>query len=266
MILKIVCLKSGFFVSLFLAAVILLLAACVMDQAVDQAAHERMVKECQELKQKQTQQGREVSQKELENRVGRLNLRVVEQDAQIKELEAHQASLKKQLDEAIQEVVRTKARLGSLESKAEAASNMAETEIALKAVKVQGLEQESDPELRQAEQLLKMSSQEFQKENYGGVLYLTSRAKSHIRKTQMRLAKQNKTELVPGEVLFALPLSLRVVKSSNIRQGPGIDFKVIATVKPNTPVTGYSYKGEWVRVKGENGLSGWIFQNLVSGG
>lgn len=261
-----VCLKSGFFLSLFLAAVIPLLAACVMDQAVDQAEYERMVKKYQELKQKQTQQGREVSQNYLENRIGRLNLRVVEKDAQIEELEAQQASLKKQLDEATEELVRTKARLGSLESRAEAASNMAETEIALKALKVQGLEQESDPELRQAEQLFKMSSQEFQKENYGGVLYLTSRAKSQIRKTQMRLAKQNKTELMPGEVLFALPLSLRVVKSSNVRQGPGIDFKVIATLKANTPVTGYSYKGQWVRVKGENGLSGWIFQNLLSGG
>jgi len=270
MILKMVCLKPGFVFSVLLAAVVLLLGACVTDdvgstrqgQAVDQAEYERMVKEYQALKQEQT---RKASQKDLENRVAKLNLRLVEKDTQIEELEKRQASLQKQLDEAIQEVVRAKAKLRSLESRAEAASNMAETEIALNALKIQRPEQESDPELHQAEQLLKMSSQEFKKENYGGALYLTSRGKNHIRMAQMRLAEQRQAELMPGEVLFALPLSLSVVKASNVREGPGLDFKVIGTVQSNTPLIGYSYKGQWVRVKGENGLSGWIFQNLLSG-
>ena len=142
---------------------------------------------------------------------------------------------------------------------------MAETEIALKILKTQQTESEEDPELMQAEQLLKMSAKEFKKENYGGALYLTNQAKSRIRIAQMRLVDKDKEVPVPGEVLFALPLPLQVIKTSNIRKGPGLEFKVIATVKPNTQLIGYSYKGSWVRVRGEKDLKGWIFQNLVSG-
>ncbi|MGD2125360.1 MAG: SH3 domain-containing protein [Desulfobacteraceae bacterium] len=218
---------------------------------------------CQQLEETLKEQG--AARKGLENQMAKLTLQLVEKDTQIEKIEDRQGALQKKLDEAIQEVVRTKAKLRSLESKAEAASNMAETEIALKVLITQRPEQERDPELVQAEQLLKMSAKEFKKENYGGALYLANQAKSHIRNAQMRLGDREELALMPGEVLFALPLPLQVIKMSNVREGPGLDFKVIATVEPNTPLIGYSYKGQWVRVKGENELKGWIFQSLVSG-
>lgn len=224
--------------------------------AESEALRERLEKAARE---------QEAEQRKLEEQIARLNLLLVEKDTQIKEIEERQESSQKKLDEAIQEVVRAKAKLRSLESRAEAASNMAETEIALKILKTQQTESEEDPELMQAEQLLKMSAKEFKKENYGGALYLTNQAKSRIRIAQMRLVDKDKEVPVPGEVLFALPLPLQVIKTSNIRKGPGLEFKVIATVKPNTQLIGYSYKGSWVRVRGEKDLKGWIFQNLVSG-
>jgi hypothetical protein len=207
----------------------------------------------------------EAEQRKLEEQIARLNLLLVEKDTQIKEILERQESVQKKLDEAIQEVVRAKAKLRSLESRAEAASNMAETEIALKILKTQLPEPDKDPELTQAEQLFKMGAKEFKKENYGGALYLTNQAKGRIRIAQMRLVDKDQVTLVPGEVLFALPLPLQVIKTSNIREGPGLEFKVVATVKPNTQLIGYSYKGAWVRVRGEKNLKGWIFQTLVSG-
>jgi hypothetical protein len=142
---------------------------------------------------------------------------------------------------------------------------MAETEIALKVLKTQLPKPEEDPDLIQAEQLLKMSAKEFKEENYGGALYLTNQAKGRIRIAQMRLADKDQVAPVSGEVLFALPLPLQVIKTSNIREGPGLKFKVVATVEPNTQLIGYSYKDSWVRVRGENNVKGWIFQTLVSG-
>ena len=101
-------------------------------------------------------------------------------------------SQQEMLDEAIQEVVRAKAKLRSLESKAEAASEMAEAEIAVKALKAQLAGQTRNPELIKAQELLKMSAQEFKKENYGGAVYLTSQAKGHIRAGQIRLEGREK--------------------------------------------------------------------------
>ena len=203
----------------------------------------------------------------LEEENGKLKLLLLEKETQLKEMAARQASLHMKLDEAIQEVVRTKARLRSLESRAEAASNMAETEVALKMLKSQRPDAADSPEIAQAEQLLKMSSQEFRNENYGGALYLAGQAKDHIRlsQTQPQAGEERRVQLLPGEVPFALPLDLRVIKASNVREGPGLDYKVVATVAPGSSLKAYSYKDQWVRVEGENRLRGWIFQNLVSG-
>jgi len=223
--------------------------------------------ECRTLygKLEQTLKERQAPQHALEEENGKLKLLLLEKETQMKEMGGRQTSLQRKLDEAIQEVVRAKARLRSLESRAEAASNMAETEVALKMLRSQRSDMANSPELIQAEQLLKMSTQEFKNENYGGALYLANQAKDHIRLSQAQRGEEEGTELLPGEILFALPLSLRVMKTSNIREGPGLDYKVIATVEPDTSLRGYSYKGQWVRVEGDNNLRGWIFQTLVSG-
>ena len=206
-----------------------------------------------------------------EDNIAKLQLRLLERDAQIKQLEERLNSQQEMLDEAIQEVVRAKAKLRSLESKAEAASEMAEAEIAVKALKAQLAGQTRNPELIKAQELLKMSAQEFKKENYGGAVYLTTQAKGHIRTGQIRLSGREKAapikRLPPikGEVFFALPLPLQVVRTSNLRKQPDLESNVITTLEKGTPLIGYSYKGQWVRVTSEDGTNGWVFQTLVGG-
>jgi hypothetical protein len=203
--------------------------------------------------------------------LAKLQLRLLERDAQVKQLEERLNSQQEMLDEAIQEVVRAKAKLRSLESKAEAASEMAEAEIAVKALKAQLAGETRNPELIKAQELLKMSAKEFKRENYGGVVYLTSQAKGHIRAGQIRLGGREKVTPikrlppVKGEVFFALPLPLQVLKTSNLRKNPDLESKVITTLEKGTPLIGYSYKGQWVRVTSEDGNNGWVFQTLVGG-
>jgi len=201
----------------------------------------------------------------LEDEIAKNNLRILEKEAQIRELKDRLESQQKMLDEAIQEVVRAKAKLRSLESKAEAASEMAEAEIAVKALKVQLAARGEDPEVAKADQLLKMSVEEFQKENYGGVLYLTSQAKAQIKTSQMRLGDKKKLKSLEGEVLFAQPLPLQVLKNSNLRELPDLKGTVLTTLEKGTPLIGYSYKDQWVRVTREDGITGWIFQSLGGG-
>ena len=203
--------------------------------------------------------------------LAKLQLRLLERDAQIKQLEERLNSRQAMLDEAIQEVVRAKAKLRSLESKAEAASEMAEAEIAIKALKTQLAGQRQNTELIKAQELLKMSAKEFKKENYGGAVYLTSQAKGHIRAGQIQLTGREKAapikRLPPtrGEVFFSLPLPLKVLKTSNLREQPDRESKVITTLEKGTPLIGYSYKDKWVRVMSEDGTYGWVFQTLVGG-
>ncbi|CAB5104616.1 hypothetical protein D3OALGA1CA_4774 [Olavius algarvensis associated proteobacterium Delta 3] len=278
--------RTGYILTLVLLIVTLLLSACAANRAasskesstdaeisVDRVEYERLISEVQKLRQELERRGAEVAaltnqmrtEKALEKQMAELKLRVVEKDTHVEQLQQRQDFLQNQFDDAIQEVVRAKARLRSLESKAEAASNMAETEIALKTIRTHYPGAETDPEISQAEHLLTMSTEEFEKENFGGALYLAIQAASIINSAKGRLIVRETGELRPGEVPFAVPLSLSVNKVSNIRQGPGFQYPVVGTLLPDTLVTGFARKGEWVRVTDEYGLSGWIYQTLVTG-
>jgi len=199
----------------------------------------------------------ERTQRQKEEELARARLFLLEKEAKIE-------GLNQKLDAAILEVVRAMAKLQGREGKAEAASSLAEAEIALKLLERGAAGREKDSDFIQVKQLLKTAAQEFQKENYGGALYLTSQAKSLIKGEEARRMSRENMPKIEGEVLFSLPLPLRVLSKSNIREGPGPNFKVLFRVEEGTPLTGQSYKGLWVRVKSEDGRSGWIFYNLVS--
>ncbi len=206
----------------------------------------------------------EAAYQDLQERTTRAELRLLEKDAEIQELQQRFDEQQQLLDATINEVVRAKAKLRSVESKAEAASEIAEAEIALKALG--DLPNGADsPEHRKGMELLDRSGEEFEKENFGGSIYLTNQAKTIIRQGQIRLRGREQLDTVAGEVAFGSPLPLQVTRRSNVRDGPGLEFRIAITLEPGASIIGYSHKGSWVRVKLEDGSSGWIHQRLVSG-
>ncbi len=192
---------------------------------------------------------------ELEQRVARLQLRLFEDDAQLEDLQMR-------LDDARQEVVRAMAKLQSLASRAEAASGMAEAEIAVDSLRAAAA-QLSIPEVTQATTLMQMSSAEFEKENYGGALYLANQSKAVAAAAHGHLAGRARLTARQGEVQFALPLRLRTIGNGNVREGPGSTFRILVKLEPGTQLVGYSYLDQWVRIADGNGRRGWIFYGLV---
>ena len=170
---------------------------------------------------------------EFEQRAATLQLQLLERAAQVEDLQ-------RQLEAARQEIVRAMARLQTLASRAEAASVMAEAEIALRAVEEVAGDEEV-PEAAQALSLLVLSTREFADENYGGSLYLASQARRVARAGEVRLTSGEQRDRQPGEVLFALPLPLETARRSNVRAGPGLGFRVLFTLDPATPLVGHSH-------------------------
>ena len=179
------------------------------------------------------------------------------------EKEALNRDLKTQLEQAILEVVRAKAKLRSLESKAEAASNLAEAELAMKTLKGRSAGHEPDADSERAEVLLKLGADEFKKENYGGALYVTSQAKTLIRESQERSLSREHVSPVQGESAFTLPVPLRLVGNGKFREHPALSAKTLTTLEDGTPIVGYSYKGQWVHVRTEDGRIGWVHASVV---
>src|SRR2546426_12545803 len=78
-----------------------------------------------------------------------------------------------------QEVVRALAKLQTVASRAEAASAMAEAEIAVQALRAAtGAQPAGGSDVAQAGTLLQQASAQFAKQNYGGALYPADQAKS----------------------------------------------------------------------------------------
>jgi len=192
---------------------------------------------------------------DLDKRVARLELQVLARDAQIEDLQAR-------LDDTRAEVVRAMAKLQSVASRAQAASSMAEAEVALQSMK-SGTAQEP-PEAGQVSRLMKLSATEFDKQNYGGALYLANQAKTVASSYRGRLGS-TRGEARPGETLFAVPIKLKTTSKGNVREGPGTNFSVTFSADANSSITAYSYADEWIRVSDDStGRAGWIHRTLVS--
>jgi uncharacterized coiled-coil protein SlyX len=194
---------------------------------------------------------------ELERRLARLELRVIEKETQVDELQSR-------LDDTRDEVVRTMAKLQTLTSRAEAASAMAEADVALQALRASAGSQQI-PETGQAVKLMRQSNTEFDKQNFGGALYLANQSKTIAGSGRARLAGANPAGTSrPGETSFALPIRVKVESRGNVREGPGTNFAVAFAVEGGTTLTGYSYSDEWVRISDDSGRSGWIIRTLLT--
>jgi len=188
----------------------------------------------------------------LERRIAELELRMLEKEAQVRDLQAR-------LDDARREVVRAMDKQQSTATRAEAASGIAEAEIALQTLSPTA----SGEGVAEVRELMQLSSAEFNDENYGGALYLANQAKNAAASARQQLAGAEPGTLRPGEQPFALPLPLETTAASNVRGGPGVGFEVLYVLPADAPLTGYSSAQQWLRIADDSGRRGWISQTLI---
>jgi hypothetical protein len=192
-----------------------------------------------------------------DKRIAGLELQLLARDAQIEDLQT-------KLDDTRAEVVRAMAKLQSVASRAQAASAMAEAEVALQTMKAGSQQDDPPPEAEQVTRLVRQAAAEFDKQNYGGSLYLANQAKTVASSYRGRLAVAGRENPRPGETPFAVPLKLVTITRGNVRGGPGTNFPIVFSADSGTVLTGYSYADEWIRISDLGGRNGWIFRSLVS--
>lgn len=191
---------------------------------------------------------------ELERRLSRLELRVLEKEAEVEHLQ-------RRLEDTQSEVVRAMAKVQTVASRAEAASGMAEAEVSLQSLRSGTA---SGADLAQVRKLVQQSSTEFNKQNYGGALYLANQAKALVASYRGRLPAGARESVRSGETPFAVPFRLKVGSRGNVREGPGTSFPVAFAIEGGAMVLAIAHTDDWVRISDENGRAGWIFRNLVA--
>ena len=235
-----------------LALVLLAVAACAKPRAAAAPSDDARAAPVQVAAVRETVTVRDP---ELERRLGRAELRLLEKEAQVAELQSR-------LDDARDEVVRTMGKLETLSSRAEAASGMAEADVAIQALRssVGGTQ---SPELAQAHQLIRRSNAEFETRNFGGALYLANQARAFALAGRARVTGSSRNPPRAGEIPFAVPVRLRVASRGNVREGPGTNFAIAYSVDAGAALTGMSWSDDWVRIVDDAGRPGWIFRALV---
>jgi hypothetical protein len=197
----------------------------------------------------------QVRDPDLDRRVSHLELRLIENQTLVDQLQTH-------LEDARDEVVRTMAKLQTLASRAEAASAIAEADVALRSLRTTAGSQPL-PEISQSADLLQQGNAEFGKQNFGGALYLANQAKAIAAVGRARAAAGSGTQSRPGETQFATPIRIKASGRGNVREGPGTGFAVAFAVAAGDLLTAYSFTDDWVRVSDDSGRSGWLFRSLA---
>jgi uncharacterized coiled-coil protein SlyX len=183
-----------------------------------------------------------------ERRIASLELQLLEKGAQVDYLQS-------QLDEARREAVRSMARLQSVASRAEAASGIAEAELAA----------QSMPDNAEIRKLTEDASAAFENGNWSGALWLANQAKSAALTARGQLAEVDQGSLRPYERSLALPVELETTTGANVRSGPGTGFGVVYTLGAKSRVVAYSSAEQWLRIVDDSGRRGWISQSLIRG-
>ena len=148
---------------------------------------------------------------ELETRLARLELRLAEREAQVEALTAR-------LDDAHGEVAQALAKLQNGATRAEAASALAEAEIAVQGMPAAGTAELGDDQ-GQARNLLAQSNAAFGAGNYGGARYLATKSKTLAARVRARVSTLDRGGRRSGEKLFAEPVRFLVASRANLREG-----------------------------------------------
>lgn len=192
---------------------------------------------------------------EEKNNSAKLQMALIEKQSKISNLKSSQMNRK-------QEDPRRTLRIPVPSTRAEAVTYLAEIKTEIDTER--GIKQEAHQQtFQQADTLLEQSKDELAKNNYDTACLLASQAMELIHNLRINnaLEDDSKSDIYTE---FIKPLQLVAMRRSNIRTKAGKGGKLVNSLEAGTPVTAYGYKGNWIKVKTNNGHEGWIYFTLLN--
>lgn len=195
--------------------------------------------------------------------IARLRQELAEQEAEIASLRAKHSVQAEVLTQTTDEAARAEVKLRRLATQADAASHLAEVEVALEAIDTQPQPPAARvaAQLDQVRRMLAAGEIAFARGDYGAAVEQAAQAQEI-----MQMLNGHRTApVVRGavEVPFQVPVTLRTRVESRLRRQPGRSSGVLEVLPLGTPLQAEAYHGEWLRVRTEDGKTGWIFGTLL---
>lgn len=205
-----------------------------------------------QLARQQTQQANQRSLASQEVEKHNALMRRHEEDQ--RRLEEQAALLRRELDLTENEVIRTKARLKGIETKADASSAIAEGRILLgRLVEEKGTRAQ---DVQRAQEALARAETLLRDENFGAAIFFAQKAQDAALKAREPRAEDDSERPAPS------PSYTVKASVANLRRGPSTNEPVVARVSRGTPLRASVMRGEWIRVE-HAGNTGWVHRSLL---
>ncbi|MFN2330004.1 MAG: SH3 domain-containing protein [Chromatocurvus sp.] len=198
---------------------------------------------------------------EQDQQIGRLQQALAQKDAEIQQLRAKQNLQAQALEQTTGEVARAKVKLRRLATHAEAASQLAETEVTLQRLRSTQQSERADEQLARIQRILDAGAAAFAQGDYGVAVGLTAQAQELIGMLESRTAVAATQDTV--EVPFQIPVMLRARADTNLRARPLSSAALLEVLPQGTVMQVHAYRGEWLQVRTDEGRTGWIFGPLL---
>jgi type IV secretory pathway VirB10-like protein len=190
--------------------------------------------------------------------MARLRQELATRDAELKELRTSQREQAKAVQESTREVTRARARQRRLATQADAASYLAEVEVAIEASRALPQAAQS-PLLALAQSFLDAAQQPFAQADYGAAMDRAAQAEQLVAAVADGTPAAVRSRAT-GEVLLQVSIPLKAGVDSRLRRQPGPRAPVVASLRKDAALVAHAYRGAWMRVETEDGKFGWMRQ------
>ena len=141
-------------------------------------------------------------------------------EAELRDLRTNQREQVKVIQESTREVTRAKVKLRRLATQAEAASYIAEVEVALESLRASRNAAATSPLLELAQAMITSTAAPFAQGDYGAAMDRAAQAEQLIAVVADNQARSRSRRQVSGEVLLQVSIPLRVTVEGHLRRQP----------------------------------------------
>ena len=195
--------------------------------------------------------------------IARLKHDLANKEAEIRDLRSQQREQARALQESSRQAARATVKLHRLATQADAASYIAEVEVALATLRSSTDTGSSGASLTAvAQEILGSAAEPFARGDYSAAMDRAAQAQQLIAMLASNRGRSTPPPRAASERPFQVPIPLRVKIDSNLRRQPRGNAKVLGVLKESAAVTAHAYKGNWLRVEAPDGRSGWVHQSL----
>jgi cell division protein FtsB len=198
---------------------------------------------------------------ELEKENGQLKLRVeqLEQELLVKQDEVKKLILSQQ--RSTREVVRSKAKLRSHSSKAETVANIAEVKTMLTKARGETMTGQLQQVILETEGTIAKSVLALNRGDVDTAFALSNTAQQLIQPIYTQQGNNSFSE--GADVVFVDPLLMKVTRTCNVRNGPGMQNEVVFFLESGMEIQALAYMKNWIQIESDKKGKGWVYYRLL---